>query len=483
MTEKNGNTKDAGKAWGGRFQAPTDARVEAFTASIDVDRRLYEYDIAGSIVHCRGLRDAGIVTGAECDAVIGGLREIREEIDRGNFVFTDSLEDIHMHVERRLFEKIGPPALKLHTGRSRNDQVALDVRLYLKAETGSIIREMIGLARAVTKFAEVHLDTILPGYTHLQRAQPVVFAHHLMAYVEMFRRDIARFQDARKRMDVMPLGAAALAGTPHGIDRFRAAERLGFSAVSRNSIDAVSDRDFIIEFLSAAGIAMIHFSRLAEELILWSSAEFGFIALPDDFATGSSIMPQKKNPDVPELIRGRTGRVVGDLTTLFLLMKSLPLAYNRDMQEDKAPLFSTVDILKSVIPVLTALIPRLEVDPAAMRRAAAAGCLEATDLADYLAAKGMPFREAHAVVGKAVAYAIENGMELSEMSLETLQRFSAVIEADVFEILSLEAMVDRRNNYGGGARSRVKSALSEAAAALDTLLRDTPPPVNPVFSE
>jgi len=417
------------KLWDGRFAEKTDDLVEKFTSSIDVDKNLYSYDIQGSIAHCRMLAKQSIITEEEAEQIIKGLCEIKAEIESGAFEYNDKLEDIHMHIEARLIEKIGETAKKLHTARSRNDQVVLDVRLYLKEKTLFIIEELIKLQRASVELAKEHLNTIMPGYTHMQRAQPVLFAHHIMAYYEMFERDIQRFKDSLKRTDVMPLGAAALAGTTYPIDRAYTSKLLNFSQISSNSIDTVSDRDFIIEFLSCASICMIHLSRLSEEFILWSGAEFGFIELPDAFTTGSSIMPQKKNPDICELVRGKTGRVFGNLICILTVMKGLPLAYDRDMQEDKEPLFDAVNTLSLCIKIYTDMLPKIKVNKDVMKKAASVGFLNATDLADYLALKGMPFRTAHNCAGKAVSYALKNGKELHQLTLEELQSFSLLISA------------------------------------------------------
>ena len=456
----------AEKLWDGRFSEKTAKVVEAFTASIDVDSRLYPYDIEGSVAHCRMLARTGIIAQNEADVLIRGLNEIRGLLDRKEFEFDQRLEDIHMHIETRLFQLVGNAAKKLHTARSRNDQVALDVRMYLREETRGMIHDLAALRKVFVGLAESGLDVAMPGYTHLQRAQPVLLGHHWMAYYEMFSRDGQRFQDALKRIDVMPLGSAALAGTTYPIDRHYVAELLGFAKVSANSIDSVSDRDFIIEFLAASSLCMMHLSRLSEELILWSSSEFSFIELPDAFTTGSSIMPQKKNPDVPELVRGKTGRVFGDLVALLTLMKSLPLAYNRDMQEDKATLFSTVDTLKACIEVTAQMLPRIRVNADVMRRAAGRGFLEATDLADYLVTRGMAFREAHSCVGKAVAFALSRKKELSELSLNDLKGFSELIAEDVFEFLKVERMIDRRKSAGGTAAQNVRKAIAQAREEL-----------------
>ena len=455
------------KLWQGRFSEKTAHIVETFTSSIQVDWRLYAYDIAGSIAHCKMLAKVSIITDEEANALIQGLEKIRQEIDENRLDFDDSLEDIHMHIESRLIEIAGPVAQKLHTARSRNDQVAVDTRMYLRDETSRLIHRLYRLQRVIVDLARKHLDTVLPGYTHMQRAQPVLLSHHLMAYYEMFLRDIGRLEDCLKRINVMPLGSAALAGTTYPIDRAYTAELLGFESISANSIDAVSDRDFIIEFLAAAALGMVHFSRLSEELILWSTSEFSFIELPDSFATGSSIMPQKKNPDVPELIRGKTASAIGSLTTLLTLMKSLPLAYNRDMQEDKAPLFDTVDTLTACIEICTAMLPKIKFRKANMHRAASGGYLNATDLADYLATRGVAFREAHRLAGEAVGFALSRKKELHELSLEQLQSFCPLIKDDIFSFLTTKEMIDRRTSYGGTAAKMVAKAMAAAEKWLD----------------
>ncbi|MCG6908437.1 MAG: argininosuccinate lyase [Desulfobacteraceae bacterium] len=455
------------KPWEGRFTEKTDRLVESFTASIDVDRQLYADDIDGSVAHCRMLARAGIITAEEAAQLVEGLGRIRREIERGNFRYDDSLEDIHMHIEARLVQEVGTVAQKLHTARSRNDQVVLDARLYLRREVREIAAHLAELRRVLTDLAEAHLDVILPGYTHLQRAQPVLLAHHWLAYCEMFTRDSDRLAEAYARINVLPLGAAALAGTTYPIDRAYTAELLGFAAVSANSLDTVGDRDFMLEFLAAASICMMHLSRLSEELVLWSSAEFGFIGLPDAFATGSSIMPQKKNPDVPELVRGKTGRVYGALVALLTTMKGLPLAYNRDMQEDKGPLFDAVTTLKGCLGIYIRMLPKLAINAEAMGQAAATGFLNATDLADYLVTRGLPFRKAHGCAGQAVGYAVSVKKELHELSLAELQRFSPLIKADIFEALATRQMVDRRRSLGGTATENVKAALAVARQQLE----------------
>jgi argininosuccinate lyase len=456
----------AEKPWDGRFDEKTDEATEAFTASIHYDQRLYPYDIEGSMAHCRMLAHVGVITDEEADLLVQGLADIRRELDHGQFEFDPGLEDIHMHIEARLLQKIGKTAQKLHTGRSRNDQVALDVRMFLRHETRLTIGLLRALRTELVAFARKHCAVILPGYTHTQRAQPVCLGHHLMAYYEMFTRDQARMLDALKRVNVMPLGAAALAGTTYPIDRAFVADLLDFPEVSANSMDTVADRDFVIEFLSAASICMVHLSRLSEEFVLWNTQEFGFLILPDAFATGSSIMPQKKNPDIPELVRGKSGRVFGDLMALLTLMKSLPLAYNRDMQEDKEPLFNSVDILQSCLDIYIRMIPRVEINAEAMERAASKGFLNATDMADYLVKKGMAFRKAHDCVGQAVAFALSQGKELHELPLTELQQFSQLIKADLFDHLTLTAMVDRRTSGGGTASDNVMAAIENAEAVL-----------------
>lgn len=454
------------KLWGGRFAGTTDAAVEAFTSSIDIDRRLYRHDIEGSIAHCRMLAKCDIIVEDEAETLIRGLEQIRTEIEKGGFAFTDRLEDIHMHIEHRLAEIVGTTARKLHTARSRNDQVATDIRLWLRDLTRSLLGGLHHFRKALTEMAECHIDVIMPGYTHLQRAQPVLFSHYLMAYYEMFTRDAQRFEDGLKRINVLPLGSAALAGTTYPIDREYVADLLGFTAVSENSLDAVSDRDFIIEFLGAASICMMHFSRLSEELVLWSSSEFGFVMIPDAFSTGSSIMPQKKNPDVPELVRGKAGRVFGSLVAVLTTMKSLPLAYNRDMQEDKIPLFDAADTLCACVDIYTRMFPALKINAPIMGDAMKTGYMNATDLADYLASKGMPFREAHGCVGAAVRYAIERNRELHELDIDELRSFSDLIGDDIFNLLTPRAMIERRCCFGGTATANVREAIRRAREAL-----------------
>ena len=454
------------KLWSGRFSEKTDRMVEDFTSSIDLDKRLYSYDIEGSIAHCRMLAKASIISDADALALIEGLGLIKREIERGEFQFDIGLEDIHMHIETRLIEKVGKVAQKLHTARSRNDQVVLDVRMYLRDETLITVKHLVMLAKVIVDLAKKYIDVVLPGYTHLQRAQPVLLSHHFMAYYEMFSRDIDRFNDGLKRINVLPLGSAAIAGTTYPIDREYTAQLLDFPKVSANSIDAVSDRDFIIEFLSAASICMVHLSRISEELILWSSSEFGFIELPDSFATGSSIMPQKKNPDVPELVRGKTGRVFGDLISLLTMMKALPLSYNRDMQEDKTALFQTVDILKKCIEIYIKMLPKLKINQETMVRATSKGFLNATDMADYLVVGGMPFHQAHSCVGEVVAYASSKKKELHELTLKELKSFSSHIKKDIFKILTTDQMINRRKSIGGTASKCVKAEIKAAEKEL-----------------
>jgi argininosuccinate lyase len=456
----------ADKLWKGRFTEKTAHVVERFTASIDVDKRLYRYDIEGSIAHCRMLAKTGIIPEKDADTLVEGLNQIRREIDAASFQFDAQLEDIHMHIESRLFEIAGKAAQKLHTARSRNDQVALDVRMYLREALADLIQRLAGLQRVLIELAKTHIDVLIPGYTHLQRAQPVLLAHHFMAYVEMLHRDGQRMEECRVRTNVMPLGSAALAGTPYPIDRAYVAELLGFPALSANSLDAVSDRDFIIEFLAAAGLGMLHLSRLSEEMILWSTAEFGFIELPDAFTTGSSIMPQKKNPDVPELVRGKTGRVFGHLMALLTLMKALPLSYNRDLQEDKAALFDAVDTLGDCIDVYVQMLPGIRIHTQRMEQAASTGYINATDLADYLVRQGLPFREAHHCAGQAVRLGLDQGKELHELSLADLQGCSALVKEDVFEHLSVRESVNRRTGPGATAKSAVLAAIAAAEQRL-----------------
>ncbi|OAI01926.1 argininosuccinate lyase [Methylomonas methanica] len=445
-----------------RFAEATDAFVEEFTASVNFDRRMARQDIQGSLAHAAMLCKIGILTEQELADIRSGLMQIGGEIERGEFVWSIKQEDVHMNIEARLTDLIGIAGKKLHTGRSRNDQVATDIRLYLRSEIETILTQLQRLQIALLDVAEREADTIMPGFTHLQVAQPVTFGHHLMAWFEMLCRDKERLQDCCKRLNVMPLGAAALAGTSYPIDRFMTAELLGFSRPSNNSLDSVSDRDFAIEFAAAGSLIMMHLSRFSEELVLWASAQFNFIDIPDAFCTGSSIMPQKKNPDVPELVRGKSGRVTGHLVSLLMLMKSQPLAYNKDNQEDKEPLFDTADTLINCLRAFADMLPRIQAKRENMYNAAKRGFATATDLADYLVRKGMPFRDAHEVVGQAVRLGLQTERDLSELSLTELQGFSGTITADVFDILKLEGSVAARNHIGGTAPAAVRQAICEA---------------------
>jgi argininosuccinate lyase len=460
MTVARAKTKKT-KLWGGRFATGTADTVEAFTASIAVDVRLYRHDIMGSIAHAKMLAKQRIIPPRDARKIVRGLQAIEREIDGGKFAFSDADEDIHMNIERRLTERIGSAGGKLHTARSRNDQVALDMRLFLREEVESIISALQQLRRALTRAAEKYLDVIMPGYTHLQRAQPVLFSHHLLAYIDMFDRDAERFADCLDRTNVLPLGSGALAGTPFPIDRTYVAKLLGFPRISKNSIDAVSDRDFLLEFLAASSILFVHLSRLADEFVLWSSQEFGFVELPDGYCTGSSMMPQKKNPDVPELIRGKSGRVFGHLQAMLTIMKGLPLAYNRDLQEDKIPLFDTVDTVKASVRIMSEIIAGVKVHRERMQNAVQDGFMNATDLADYLVERGMAFRAAHEVAGKVVQFCLARGKRIEELSLAELKRFSNRIEKSVFKYLSAEAAVGRRRAAGGTARRNVAQRLKE----------------------
>jgi argininosuccinate lyase len=454
--------KSVVKPWGGRFTEPTDAFVEAFTASVGFDHRLYAHDIAGSIAHARMLAKIGVLSSEEYEAIVEGLQAIKDDIERGDFAWSVALEDVHMNIEANLTQRIGGSGKKLHTGRSRNDQVATDIRLYLREEIDAISVQLNRLQTSLVDLAEQHVNTIMPGFTHLQTAQPVTFGHHLLAWFEMLKRDSGRLNDCRSRVNVMPLGAAALAGTSYPVDRNFTRDLLGFSDVAENSLDAVSDRDFAIEFVFVCSLIMTHLSRFSEELILWSSAQFDFIELGDRFCTGSSIMPQKKNPDVPELVRGKTGRINGNLVALLTLMKGQPLAYNKDNQEDKEPLFDTVDNVKGSLRVFADMVPTIKVKADNMRAAALKGFATATDLADYLVGKGVAFRDAHEIVGKAVQKGIKDGKDLAELSLKELQQFSSVIVQDVFEVLTLEGSVGARDHIGGTAPRQVKQAVARA---------------------
>lgn len=458
--KKNENT------WSGRFNEPVAQLVQRYTASVEFDRRLAEYDIQGSLAHARMLKATGIIQPDDLAAIEKGLAQIQEEIRDDQFEWQLALEDVHLNIEKRLTTLVGDAGKKLHTARSRNDQVATDIRLYLRAAIDEIINLIQTLQLVLLDLAEKHADTIMPGFTHLQVAQPVSFGHHLLAYYEMLQRDQQRLQDCRKRVNLLPLGAAALAGTSYPIDRQQVARELGFNGICQNSLDAVSDRDFAIEFCAAAALIMTHLSRLSEELILWMSPAFNFIRLADRFCTGSSIMPQKKNPDVPELVRGKTGRINGHLVALLTLMKSQPLAYNKDNQEDKEPLFDTVDTLKDTLTIYADMLNGLHVNPTAMRQAAQKGYATATDLADYLVRKGTPFRDAHEVVAQAVRFAEQKNCDLSELSLADLQQFSASIDQDVFDVLTLEGSLQSRNHPGGTAPEQVRAAIQQARKLL-----------------
>lgn len=474
MTTQSSHSQNASSAtsgmWGGRFSEATDAFVAEFTASVQFDQRFYKQDIAGSIAHASMLAKVGVLTDQERNDIINGLRDIQAEIEAGQFEWRIDLEDVHMNIEARLTDRIGITGKKLHTGRSRNDQVATDIRLYLRDEIDAILGLLKKLQMGILALAAQNTHTIMPGFTHLQTAQPVTFGHHLLAWFEMLLRDSERLYDCRKRVNRMPLGSAALAGTTYPIDRAYTAELLGFEAVCENSLDGVSDRDFAIEFNAAAALIMMHLSRMSEELILWTSAQFKFVQIPDRFCTGSSIMPQKKNPDVPELVRGKSGRVFGDLISLLTLMKGQPLAYNKDNQEDKEPLFDAIDTVRGSLMAFADMIPALVPNIANMREAALRGFSTATDLADYLVKKGVAFRDAHEIVGKAVALGVQEDKDLSELSLTQLQQFSDLITQDVFEqALTLEASVNARQHIGGTAPAQVEAAIARAEQRIQQL--------------
>jgi argininosuccinate lyase len=456
------SNKDDDKLWGGRFTEATDAFVEAFTASVEFDKRLAPYDIEGSRAHARMLAKCNIISEDDRDSILRGLDDIEQDITNGDFAWSVQLEDVHMNIEARLTDRIGDAGKRLHTGRSRNDQVATDIRLYMRDVVDAVQTELKRLQTGLLDLAEREADTIMPGFTHLQVAQPITFGHHMMAWFEMLTRDSERLQDCRKRINIMPLGAAALAGTTYPIDRDYTAEQLKFDRPTENSLDSVSDRDFAIEFCSVAALIMTHLSRFSEELVIWTSAQFDFIDLPDRFCTGSSIMPQKKNPDVPELVRGKTGRVNGNLVSLLTLMKGQPLAYNKDNQEDKEPLFDTADTLMGSLRAFADMVPALQPKKENMYKAARSGFSTATDLADYLVRNGVAFRDAHEIVGKAVRLGVETGRDLAEMSLEDLQQFSDAIKQDVFDVLTLEGSVAARNHIGGTAPEQVRTAIRRA---------------------
>ncbi|MBG6472621.1 argininosuccinate lyase [Pseudomonas aeruginosa] len=454
------------QSWGGRFSEPVDAFVARFTASVAFDQRLYRHDIMGSVAHATMLAKVGVLSDAERDAIIDGLQQIQAEIEAGSFDWRVDLEDVHMNIEARLTDRIGVTGKKLHPGRSRNDPVAPDIRLWLRDEIDPLLAEITRLQEGLLGLAEAEAATLMPGFTHLQTAQPVTFGHHLLAWFEMLSRDYERLVDCRKRVNRMPLGSAALAGTTYPIQREITCQLLGFDAVGGNSLDGVSDRDFAIEFCATASLAMMHLSRFSEELVLWTSAQFQFIDLPDRFCTGSSIMPQKKNPDVPELVRGKSGRVFGALTGLLTLMKGPPLAYNKDNQEDKEPLFDAADTLRDSLRACADMVPAIRPRREIMREAARRGFSTATDLADYLVRKGLPFRDCHEIVGHAVKYGVDSGKDLAEMSLDELRRFSEQIDADVFDVLTLEGSVNARDHIGGTAPNQVRAAVARGRKLL-----------------
>ena len=466
--------KTSSKRWSGRFSEPVAERVQRYTASVGFDQRLAYVDIMASLAHARMLHAQGILTRGDLTAIERGMARIRRDIEAGRFEWSIEHEDVHLNIERRLTELAGEAGKRLHTGRSRNDQVATDVRLFLRGAIDSIGEHLHNVRTALVALAAEHTETVMPGFTHLQVAQPITFGHHLLAYFEMFSRDAERLRECRARVNRLPLGAAALAGTSFPVDRRRVAAELGFEAICENSLDAVSDRDFAIEFGACAALVMMHVSRLAEELVLWLSPRYGFIDLPDRFCTGSSIMPQKKNPDVPELARGKTGRVYGHLMALLTLMKSQPLAYNKDNQEDKEPLFDTIDTLRETLAIFAELIPGIRVDAEAMQQAALEGYATATDLADYLVRKGLPFRDAHEAVGQAVRHAVGKNCDLSALSLEELRRFSPLIEADVSHVLTLAGSLAARDHLGGTAPPQVRSAVARARRRLAEEARRAP---------
>ena len=452
--------------WGGRFSEPTDEFVKIFGASVSFDKVLALYDIEGSIAHATMLSEVDVLTSIELKRIIEGLEKVKDEIINGQFSWSIELEDVHMNIESRLTEICGDPGKKLHTGRSRNDQVATDIRLYLRDQVRLITKELERLLNALLDLAEQEIETIMPGYTHLQAAQPISFGHHLLAYFEMFKRDRERLQESFKRINTMPLGSAALAGTSYPINRERTAELLGFERISLNSIDAVSDRDFAIEFASNASLIMMHLSRFSEEIILWSSAQFEFISLPDSFCTGSSIMPQKKNPDVPELVRGKTGRVTGNLISLLTIMKGQPLAYNKDNQEDKEPLFDSVETIYACLRIFADMVPTINTNKDNMYQSALKGYTTATDLADYLVKKGLAFRDAHDVVGRAVSYGLKERKDLSEFTIDELKNFNSLIEEDIFDVISLEGSINARNHLGGTSPKQILIAIKTGRKSI-----------------
>ncbi len=461
-----GRIKLAKKAWGGRFKKSISKTAEEFSESVSFDKRLYDEDIRGSIAHVKMLSKQKISPSKDAEKIIAGLGSIRKEIESGKFPFRQELEDIHLNIEIRLIEKIGKVGGKIHTARSRNDQVLVDIRLYLKTETGEILKLIKKLSSQFVKLAEKNIEVRLPLYTHMQRGQPVLLAHHMLAYFEMFERDSERFNDCLGRINVNPLGCGAGAGTSFPIDRDHTANALGFAGVSRNSIDTVSDRDFVAEFIFCCSTLMMHFSRLSEELVLWSSKEFGFADLGDEFTTGSSIMPQKRNPDMAELTRGKVARVYGSLNSIMTLLKGLPLSYNRDLQEDKEPLFDAVDTVKSCLELNTEMLKKIHFNKSAMEKALHGGFITATDIADYLARKGMPFRDAHEISGRIVSYAEDKGTEIEELGFKEIKKFSKLIEVDIFEYISVQGSIESRNSYGGTATDNVRKMITQAKRRL-----------------
>lgn len=455
------------KTWSGRFSEPVSELVKNYTASVRFDQRMAEVDVEGSLAHAQMLHHVGLLSAEDMEKIQQGMADIIAEVRAGHFMWDVSLEDVHMNIERRLTERIGDAGKRLHTGRSRNDQVATDIRLWLRRALDEIQQLLINVQRSLVKLAALHTDTVMPGFTHLQVAQPVTFGHHLLAYVEMLSRDEGRMSDCRRRVNTMPLGAAALAGTTYPIDREYTARLLGFEAICQNSLDAVSDRDFAIEFTAAASLVMVHLSRLSEELIMWMSPRVGFIDLADRFCTGSSIMPQKKNPDVPELVRGKSGRIVGHLMSLITLMKAQPLAYNKDNQEDKEPLFDTVDTLTDTLRIYADMVDGIRVKPEAMRQAVLQGFATATDLADYLVKKGVPFRDSHEIVAQAVRAAEQQQLDLADLPLEELQMFNPLIGADVYDVLTPEGSLAQRDHLGGTAPAQVKKQIARHKSRLE----------------
>lgn len=462
VSKPDSKKSPSAKLWGGRFAESTAASVEAFSASIDYDSRLYRYDIAGSKAHATMLADNGLLSKDELKAIIDGLSAIEKEIDNGEFEFLQELEDVHMNIEKALADRIGPAGAKLHSARSRNDQVALDLKLYLRDQCDLLVDLLDSVRHGFTRLARTYLGNIMPGYTHMQRAQPVLVSHHLLAYFEMFSRDRGRLLDCRRRINISPLGGAALAGTGLPIEREQVAELLGFDGVTANSMDTAGDRDFAIEFVSCCAQIQLHLSRLCEELVLWAGSEFDFVVIGDRFCTGSSIMPQKKNPDIAELVRGKSGRVVGSLMTLLTIMKGLPLTYNRDLQEDKEPVFDAVDTVSASLSIIAELLENLKFNTEKMIDATKSGFMTATDLADYLVLKDVPFREAHGIVGRIVSYCIDRGCELVDLTVQDMQQFSPVIEKDVYEVISIDGSVQSRISTGGTSLQRVEEALRAA---------------------